>query len=153
MIVASQAELLLKNLSAAEGEELTFDQQGDCSLISPEQRLIHIHYNAELGEIQLYGVVGELPEDESLSHALLRNFMINNFMWLDSLGSTFALEPENNYIILQKIYNDNEPNDKSFRIAIDKFDFELCYWMERFLSLPGEIEEEAEENSLGMLSV
>ena len=145
MITPSKAELLMKHFSVSEGEELTFDQNGDCTLVSTEERVLHIHYKVEMGEIQFYCVVGQLPEDEDLSAALLRSFMIDNFMWLDSLGSTFALEPENNFIILQKAYNDGEAQDRSFRAAIDKFDTELGYWIERFAALPGEIDDEEGE--------
>ncbi|MBQ7586026.1 MAG: type III secretion system chaperone [Desulfovibrionaceae bacterium] len=131
----------MQSLSEAEGEELTFDEQGDCALVSVENRLTHIHYDAEHYELQFYGIIGQLPADEALSDKMIFYFMSNNFMWVNSFGATFALDPENKHVILQKRYQEFEELNQDFKGIAAGFDYELGYWKNIFDNLPDEIDE------------
>ena len=142
MITETMAKEIMQSFSEAEGEEFVFDTDWNCSIVSDEERLINIHYNIELGEIQLFSIIGQLPEDdESLSEDIIRFFMLSNFMWIDSMGSIFALETDNNYIVLQKSYQYADEINENFKEVITRFDFELGYWINTFIHLPEELDD------------
>ena len=148
MITETIAKEILQSFSEAEGGEFSLDENGNCSIISDEERVTHLHFNSELGEIQLCGIVGQLPYDnEELSTDIIRYFMVSNFMWIDSMGGTFSLEPDNNNILFQKSYKDANELKENFKGILVRFDNELGYWMNTFLHLPEELDDIDVENN------
>ncbi|MBQ7586025.1 MAG: type III secretion system chaperone [Desulfovibrionaceae bacterium] len=140
MLTKQQANILLQNLKTEEGTPLTLDDHNDCTLISDEQRLIYFHYDDERQEIQFCSVIDTLPSDEEKRAQILKKFMRANFMWFDSLGSTFAVEPQNNFLMLQKNYRDGSALESNFKSTITQFETEIEFWQERFSDNPEEIE-------------
>lgn len=133
MITQEQSNYLLQSLGEAYGQDLALDEDGCCTLVSLEGHHIQIIHKADEGEIQFHAVIGELPEDDKLAAKLLRKFFMTNLLWMDSLGSTFALNDGKNAIVMQKRYGDGEALESVFIQFVKEFDIQLDFWIEQFL--------------------
>jgi len=129
MFSKSHAKQLLDALAKAKGEKLTFEENDDCVLVSESNHLMHIHFNEVRGEFEMYGVVCQIPDDEVQSAAFVTYCMSANFMWLDSMGATFALVGEND-IIVQRTFSDANALDHVFLDAVFSFEEEFDFWVQ-----------------------
>ena len=132
MITQEQSKYLIQSLGESYGQDLVLDEAGYCTLVALDDHLIHVIYKAEDEEIQLHAVVGDLPKDRNLTTQLLRKFMGANLLWVNSIGSTFAIDANEAALMMQKRYRDGQALEHMFIKFVRQFEAELGFWIEQF---------------------
>ncbi len=81
---------------------------GNYALTLKSGSLIGLFFHEDLGSLVLVTPVGSLPEDPDAALAVSRAFLGANLMWLDNGDYTFALDDDNDRLLLEGRYDEDE---------------------------------------------
>ena len=88
----------LKELGAKIGFEIALDENGACTLELADGRPLCIQERANLNELDLVSILGEVPED--VRAEVFTDLLAANFYWQETLGATLSWNADLEQVVL-----------------------------------------------------
>ena len=143
MNTMEKATRLLEEFARSRGlENLVFGEDGDCSLVDEEERVIHLQVDAENDCIICLAALGALPSPAGCRPEMLYDLLAANFCWQRSLGATLATEPQSGQVIIQRNLSLADVDADALSSFIDAFTQVTVYWEGRLAEMQAASEDD-----------
>jgi len=116
---------IFDNFAKRVGADFALDEDGTCRLGIDDMEIV-VHLLPELDSVVMYGDVGDLPPEglqDFYAAALKANWMFGG-----TSGSTIAINPETNRVVLNRYDPVKSLDDESFAATVEKFVNMLETW-------------------------
>ena len=123
--------------------QLKLDEDDCCPLTLAGDLRIFLQFREASGDLLLAGIVGRLPAEEDEQADAMRFLLISNLYGVDTDGGTLSLEPENNVVMLHKVWDPQTADVAGLARTLEAFADLLECWKHRY----GEMLEEDDDGA------
>jgi len=129
-----EAKKAVEAYAAGNGVTLAFDENGACTLPLDGERVLHLQFREEVGELDLLALLGTVPEE--LRASVFEGLLAANYYWKETLGATLSWQEDLEQVVLTYPIAVASVDEATLCGAVDRFTDLQAAWAER---LKGEI--------------
>lgn len=145
-------DLLLEFSKQLDIKPLELDADNFCALSDGEHTAMHLYFNEDKSSFLFVGLVCPMPEDEDDYAEMSRRLLTANLYFRETEGATLAIEPEEEFVVLQRYWDCSNATVEAMQEAAEQFVDLLSFWQERLASPEAEAEDSS-TNTAGMMMV
>jgi len=127
-----KAQAMLTALMAERGVKVEFDENGACTLPLGDERVLHLQFREELGELVFVAILGTVPEE--LRGLVFTRLLAADYYWKDTLGATLSWHGELEQVVLAYPLKVESVDEAKLIGTLDRFVDLQAAWAERLQS-------------------
>lgn len=120
---------MLTAYAAENGVTMNFDENGACTLPLSDDRVLHLQFRDELGELDLVALLGTVP-DERRAYVFER-LLAANYYWKQTVGATLSWQDDLEQVVLTYPIKVETTDEATLRSILDRFVDLQEAWAER----------------------
>lgn len=120
---------LLMALASERGVTMTFDENGACTLPLEGERVLHLQFREELGELDFVAILGTVPVE--LRGSVFTRLLSANYYWKETLGATLSWHEELEQVVLAYPVKVDAIDEATLGGTLDRFVDLQAAWAER----------------------